>query len=134
MLTIAATLPVADPQRGGLLASLAAAAQTADELVRRLGAMAHRAKAMFDAMQFGFLFDADRALLAIGYRCGDAALHANFYDLLASEARLASFIAIAKDDLPAKHWFRLGRTLTPIDGSSGLISWSRSRLATGRWI
>ena len=48
------------------------------------------------------------------------------YDLLASEARLASFIAIAKGDLPAKHWFRLGRTLTPIDGGSGLISWSGS--------
>ena len=47
------------------------------------------------------------------------ALDANFYDLLASEARLASFIAIAKGDLPAKHWFRLGRTLTPIDGGSG---------------
>ena len=55
-----------------------------------------------------------------------AALDANFYDLLASEARLASFIAIAKGDLPAKHWFRLGRTLTPIDGNSGLISWSGS--------
>ena len=56
----------------------------------------------------------------------DGSLDANFYDLLASEARLASFIAIAKGDVPAKHWFRLGRTLTPIDGSSGLISWSGS--------
>ena len=55
-----------------------------------------------------------------------AALDSNFYDLLASEARLASFVAIAKGDLPAKHWFRLGRTLTPIDGGSGLISWSGS--------
>ncbi|MGH6877085.1 MAG: GH36-type glycosyl hydrolase domain-containing protein, partial [Rhizomicrobium sp.] len=46
--------------------------------------------------------------------------------LLASEARLASFIAIAKGDVPAKHWFRLGRTLTPIDGGACLISWSGS--------
>ena len=77
-------------------------------------------------MEFGFLFDADRQLLSIGYRCADGSLDPSFYDLLASEARLASFVAIAKGDLPAKHWFRLGRTLTPIDGGSGLISWSGS--------
>ena len=65
-------------------------------------------------------------LYSIGYRCNDGTLDPNFYDLLASEARLASFFAIAKGDVPAKHWFRLGRTLTPIEGSSGLISWSGS--------
>jgi cyclic beta-1,2-glucan synthetase len=81
---------------------------------------------MFAAMKFGFLFDPDRQLLSIGYRGTDGSLDSNYYDLLASEARLASFIAIAKGDLPARHWFRLGRTLTPIDGSSGLISWSGS--------
>jgi cyclic beta-1,2-glucan synthetase len=83
-------------------------------------------KSMAMAMEFGFLFDPDRQLLSIGYRCSDGALDSNFYDLLASEARLASFFAIAKGDMPAKHWFRLGRTLTPIDGGSGLISWSGS--------
>lgn len=77
-------------------------------------------------MDFGFLFDQRRQLLSIGYRADDAALDANHYDLLASEARLASFVAIAKGDVPASHWFRLGRTLTPIDGGSGLISWSGS--------
>ena len=77
-------------------------------------------------MEFGFMFDPDRQLLSIGYRCNDGSLDPNFYDLLASEARLASFFAIAKGDVPAKHWFRLGRTLTPIEGSSGLISWSGS--------
>ena len=102
------------------------AAIGADACAKRLVALADRAKSMFDAMEFGFLFDADRELLSIGYRVDDAALDSNFYDLLASEARLASFIAIAKGDLPPKHWFRLGRTLTPIDGSSGLISWSGS--------
>ena len=93
---------------------------------QRLASLADRAKAMFDAMAFGFLFDTERELLSIGYRIDDSSLDANFYDLLASEARLASFIGIAKGDLPAKHWFRLGRTLTPIDGGSGLISWSGS--------
>ena len=88
--------------------------------------MADRTATLLHAMQFGFLFDPGRQLLSIGYRGGDGSLDANFYDLLASEARLASFVAIAKGDLPAKHWFRLGRTLTPIDGGSGLISWSGS--------
>ena len=95
-------------------------------LVRRLVGMANRAKALFDAMEFGFLFDPDRQLLSIGYRLEDGALDPSYYDLLASEARLASFVAIAKGDIPAKHWFRLGRTMTPIDGGSGLISWSGS--------
>jgi cyclic beta-1,2-glucan synthetase len=92
----------------------------------RLVTLADHANAMFRSMEFGFLFDNDRQLLSIGYRCADGSLDPNFYDLLASEARLASFVAIAKGDLPAKHWFRLGRTLTPIDGGSGLISWSGS--------
>ncbi len=48
------------------------------------------------------------------------------YDLLASEARLASFIAIAKGDIPARHWFRLGRTVTPIGAGAALVSWSGS--------
>ncbi len=103
-----------------------AASPAIDARRERLVGLAERAKAMFDAMAFGFLFDPDRGLLSIGYRVDDSSLDANFYDLLASEARLASFIAIAKGDLPAKHWFRLGRTLTPVDGSSGLISWSGS--------
>lgn len=114
------------PGSGPLVASLNAAVVTSEDLCRRLTGIAARAKAIFDAMEYGFLFDADRQLLSIGYNCTDANLDTNFYDLLASEARLASFIAIAKGDVPAKHWFRLGRTLTPIDGSSGLISWSGS--------
>ena len=92
----------------------------------RLSALANGAKAMAKAMEFGFLFDRDRQLLSIGYRSNDGSLDSNCYDLLASEARLASFFAIAKGDVPAKHWFSLGRTLTPINGGSGLISWSGS--------
>jgi len=109
-----------------LMAALEQSADAARSLSHRLAAMEDLAKTMFDSMEFGFLFDAGRQLLSIGYRDSDGALDDNFYDLLASEARLASFTAIAKGDLPAKHWFRLGRTLTPIDGNSGLISWSGS--------
>jgi cyclic beta-1,2-glucan synthetase len=100
---------------------------SAANLVRhRLVTLADLANTTFNEMEFGFLFDRDRQLLSIGYRHADESLDPSFYDLLASEARLASFIAIAKGDLPAKHWFRLGRTLTPIDGGSSLISWSGS--------
>jgi cyclic beta-1,2-glucan synthetase len=109
-----------------LMEALAKSASAAQSVMHRLAAIANLSKAMFDAMEFSFLFDPDRQLLSIGYRDAVGGLDANFYDLLASEARLTSFIAIAKGDLPAKHWFRLGRTVTPIDGSSGLISWSGS--------
>ncbi len=95
-------------------------------VMHRLTSIADLSHKMFHGMEFGFLFDHDRQLLSIGYRPDDNSLDSNFYDLLASEARLASFIAIAKGDLPAKHWFRLGRALTPINGGSGLISWSGS--------
>jgi cyclic beta-1,2-glucan synthetase len=95
-------------------------------LSHRLHSLADLAKTMAMAMEFGFLFDEGRQLLSIGYRCADGSLDGNFYDLLASEARLASFFAIAKGDLPAKHWFRLGRTMTPIHNGSALISWSGS--------
>ena len=109
-----------------LIEALEQSAGAAQSLSHRLAAIADLTKIMFDGMEFGFLFDPDRQLLSIGYRDGDGSLDASFYDLLASEARLASFIGIAKGDLPAKHWFRLGRTLTPIGSSSGLISWSGS--------
>ena len=56
----------------------------------------------------------------------DASLDLNCYDLLASEARLTSFIAIAKGDVPSSHWFHLGRALTPVDRGSALVSWSGS--------
>ena len=68
-----------------------------------------RARRLFDEMEFGFLFDPTRKLLSIGYRVREGELDPNCYDLLASEARLASFVAIAKGDVPASHWFRLGR-------------------------
>src|SRR3954470_2209078 len=54
------------------------------------------------------------------------ALDPSYYDLLASEARLASFVAIAKNDVPVEHWFHLGRTLTRAGGDTALVSWSGS--------
>ena len=95
-------------------------------LVRRLLTIIQTAEKMVDATEFGFLFDDKRKLFSIGYRVADGAPDSNYYDLLASEARLASFIAIAKGEAPASHWFRLGRALTPVSGGSALTSWSGS--------
>jgi len=95
-------------------------------LIRRLAALVQIAEQMVRAMDFAFLFDPTRKLLSIGYRATDNSLDVNCYDLLASEARLASFMAIAKGDVPSSHWFHLGRALTPVEQGSVLISWSGS--------
>jgi cyclic beta-1,2-glucan synthetase len=101
-------------------------AADAESLVSRLKNVAQTAENMFYAMDFTFLFDDTRKLFSIGYRVTDGTLDAACYDLLASEARLTSYIAIAKGDAESSHWFRLGRTLTPVDRGSALISWSGS--------
>jgi cyclic beta-1,2-glucan synthetase len=101
-------------------------AKAAGALDHRLSELKRVTGRMFAAMEFGFLFDPSRQLLAIGYQVAEGSLDPNCYDLLASEARLASFVAIAKGDVPARHWFRLRRDLTPVDRGSALISWSGS--------
>jgi cyclic beta-1,2-glucan synthetase len=105
---------------------IAAEAAELAQLGARLGALAQRARQIAMAMDFGFLAEPERQLLTIGYRVADRAQDPSCYDLLASEARLASFVAIAKGDLPVRHWFRLGRLLTQVDRSSALVSWSGS--------
>ncbi len=108
------------------LRDIQADAAAAAALAARMQALAQRARAHAMAMEFGFLVEPERQLLCIGYRVADRAQDPSCYDLLASEARLASFVAIAKGDLPVRHWFRLGRLLTPVDGGSALVSWSGS--------
>ncbi len=109
-----------------IIGMLAAAAAASRMLVGRLSALADTTKALFDAMEFGFLFDPGRRIFSIGYRVVDGGLDPSAYDLLASEARLASFVAIAKGDVPASHWFHLGRAMTPVGLGSALVSWSGS--------
>jgi cyclic beta-1,2-glucan synthetase len=113
---------MADPSAGGAGDGSPAAAM----LVRRLQAISDRAQQLFREMDFCFLFDPTRKLFSIGFRVQDGTLDPSFYDLLASEARLASFLAIAKGDIPSDHWFRLGRAMTPVGRGSALISWSGS--------
>ncbi len=96
----------------------------------RLANLADRATALADGMNFASLYDPTRQLFSIGYRLPDAAgpgrHDASYYDLLASEARLASFFAIAKGDVPQSHWFHLGRLVVSVDGVPTLVSWSAS--------
>jgi cyclic beta-1,2-glucan synthetase len=86
-------------------------AQTCDDLAR---------------MDFTILYDPVRELFSIGYNVGQHRLDTSCYDLLASEARLASYVAIALGQVEQKHWFRLGRSLTAAGGKPTLISWSGS--------
>ena len=90
----------------------------ADNLARQAGEFAE--------MEYGFLFDHARQLLSIGYNVAEHRADQSFYDLLASEARLCSFVAIAQGQLPQDNWFALGRLLTTAGGEPMLLSWSGS--------
>ncbi len=98
----------------------------ASALEHRLSALALQAEQLAEGMDFRFLFDASRKLFSIGFRAADNTLDPSCYDLLASEARLASFVAIAKGDVSPRHWFLLGRSLTPVGRGAALVSWSGS--------
>ena len=92
----------------------------------RLERCAERARRLFHQMDFAVLFDRERQLFHIGYNVDRAQLDTSHYDLLASEARLASFLAIAKGDVAPSHWMRLGRRLTDTARGPVLVSWSGS--------
>jgi cellobiose phosphorylase len=96
--------------------------------VARIAAIERLAKHCGDlaSMEYDFLFDENRHLLAIGYNVDEGRQDASYYDLLASEARLASFVAIAQGQLPQENWFALGRLLTTAGGEPILLSWSGS--------
>ena len=80
----------------------------------------------FANMDFRFLYNPTTDLLAIGYNVADRRLDASYYDLLASEIRLCSFVGIAQGQFPQEHWFALGRQLCIVGGEQLLLSWSGS--------
>ena len=96
------------------------------ELLDGLLDVAARAREMAFAMDYRFLFDPETRLFHIGYNVSASRIDPHHYDLLASEARLASFFAIAKGDVPAGHWFFLGRPMTPSSVGPALMSWNGS--------
>jgi cyclic beta-1,2-glucan synthetase len=95
-------------------------------MTNRLLAIEAQVRTLALDMDFNFLLDTKRKLLSIGYLVPEGRLDPNCYDLLASEACLASFMAIAKGDVPTSQWFRLGRAVTPTGHGAALISWSGS--------
>ena len=73
---------------------------------------------------FKYLYSEENRIFSIGFNVEENILTPSYYDLLASEARQASLVAIAKKDVPEKHWYNLSRTLTEVNRYKGLISWS----------
>jgi cyclic beta-1,2-glucan synthetase len=96
------------------------------DLKERAARLADLADDLVEEMEFRFLFDEQRQLFSIGYSVTDGRLDRSYYDALASEARLTSFVAIATGQLPPEHWFKLGRALTPTGRTRALLSWSAS--------
>ena len=96
------------------------AAQTVQNLAQ-LEADAHR---LSRAINMRFLYDASRRLFGVGYAVGGPLEFSSHYDLLASECRLASLVAIAKGDVPVEHWFALARPRVRSARGRALLSWS----------
>ena len=92
----------------------------------RLKALAQNFERIAWEADFRFLYHRKRHLFHIGYRVAELQLDAGFYDLLASESRLTSLLAIAKGDVPVRHWSSLGRPFYVIGTDVGLRSWSGS--------
>ncbi|MFH2073979.1 MAG: glucoamylase family protein, partial [Pseudomonadota bacterium] len=92
--------------------------ETIERLARQCGELAR--------IEYGFLFDKARNLMSIGYNATEHRQDPSFYDLLASEARFSTFVAIAQGQLPQESWFALGRLLTTAGGEPILLSWSGS--------
>ena len=103
---------------------LAAAQVLAQDLLSGLQQIDDMAEAYFREMDFGFVFDPQRQVFHIGYNVTAGKLDDNFYDLLASEARIASLVALAKHEVPRSHWLHLARPITRVDGTRALLSWS----------
>ncbi len=97
---------------------------TARRALERCRDLATRAEKMGVAMDFRFLYKSDRHLFSIGYSVAQEKLDAACYDLLASEARLASFLAIARGEAPTRHWFYLRRAVVRAARQSCLVSWA----------
>lgn len=111
------------PQYTSFSATFASGAQAALDVRKRLQALGHQAEQLALKMEFGFLYNAQRRLFSIGFNLEDRKLDRSHYDMLCSEARLSSHLAIAKGDVSYKHWFQLGRQMTFTAGRQGLLSW-----------
>jgi cyclic beta-1,2-glucan synthetase len=127
---IAAVLPSLPPDSplatsaASLRLLLFDAVQRLTQLTIDIATIAAEAERHADAMHYDFLFVEPRQLLSIGYDGTTGELHSACYDLLASEARIASFIAVAKGDIPQQSWFRLDRSHVMVQSYPALLSWT----------
>ena len=105
--------------------AIADSSQSAADRIQTLEQVAEECRGLAE-MDVSFLFDDSRNLFAVGYNVSSRRRDESFYDLLASEARLASYVAIAQGKVGQEHWFALSRMLTTTGGAPALLSWSGS--------
>ena len=131
---------VSSVDSGNLAGLLLAVAQACTRLAREdekssadggqaqaaLRSLAGRCRSLYANMDFKGLYDGERHLFHIGLQVDQHALDISYYDLLASESRLTSYLAIAKGDVPKRHWSALGRPFLSVGRAPGLASWSGS--------
>ena len=120
----AAHAAVGRPALDDLIAAAEVAGRHAATLLEQMRELARQARESVQQMDFRFLYDRRRRLFRIGHNLTTGEPDQNHYDLLASEARVASYIAIAKRDVPVEHWLHLGRPCTRMYGAPVLLSWS----------
>ena len=124
-LEMSLTLGMEHPElRKKLLELLPAARLNSLRLVEQLRSISAVCERMVREMDFAFLLDRRRKLLSIGCDAETGKVHAACYDLLASEARIAAFLAVAKDDIPQESWFLLSRSHVVVYGRPVLMSWT----------
>ncbi|NLG24617.1 MAG: DUF3131 domain-containing protein, partial [Clostridiales bacterium] len=104
--------------------NLAACLLTCASAIEDDRALADRMEALAREMDFTALYDENRKLFAIGMDVGNNRLSASHYDLMASESRILSYVALMLRQVPVEHWAHLGRAMAPVHGSQALLSWS----------
>lgn len=117
---------VTDPTNAKLLQKLLTAELSARELLEKIVRCEQYCKSFFDEADFSFLYNQERGLFHIGYNIVFNKIDNSYYDLMASEANAASFVAIMKNQVPKKHWFYLGRKMVRVRNSGALSSWGGS--------
>jgi cyclic beta-1,2-glucan synthetase len=111
-------------QAEGWLQAFDMAKQQAEELLEKVERIREAIRALESSIDMRFLYDEERRLFSVGYEVDNKELDSSFYDLLASEARLTSYIAIARGDVPVEHWLALSRPYRSVGGSRALLSWT----------
>jgi cellobiose phosphorylase len=106
-----------------LYSAVSSSKHSAAQTVARSESMLERFRTLGEAINMRFLYDADRKLFTVGYNVSEHRQDISYYDLLASEARLSSFAAVARGDVPVEHWWSIGRLFGTTDGQPTLLSW-----------